>query len=78
MNSGYTVEDMKTAFQYAENSPFMKGKNERNWKADFDWIMKDSNMAKILEGKYNEGSGKNETGRTETPGQVSRSSVKLW
>lgn len=26
--------------------------NRNNWKADFDWILNESNMAKILEGKY--------------------------
>lgn len=78
LNSGYTVEDLEKAFQMAENSPFMKGKNDRNWKADFDWIMKDSNLAKILEGKYNEGSGKDETGRNKAQTNGSRSSVTAW
>ena len=39
-------------FEKAEQSNFLKGANNRNWKADFDWIMSDRNMAKILEGKY--------------------------
>lgn len=49
----YTYEDILEAFSIAENSDFLKGQNNRNWRADFDWIMKDTNMAKILEGKYN-------------------------
>lgn len=48
----YSVEEIQQAFEMAEESKFMKGGNDRNWCADFDWIMKDSNMAKILEGKY--------------------------
>jgi hypothetical protein len=36
----------------AEESDFLKGANDRNWVADFDWIMNDTNMAKILDGKY--------------------------
>lgn len=48
----YTVEDLKDAFQKAEASDFLKGKNDRNWQANFDWIMKDSNLAKILDGNY--------------------------
>lgn len=52
INSGYTIEDFKRLFQIAEQSDFLKGKNARDWYADFDWMIKDSNMAKILEGKY--------------------------
>lgn len=48
----YTVDDMLEAFDLAEASDFLKGGNDRNWTADFDWIMKDSNLAKILDGKY--------------------------
>lgn len=48
----YTVDDFKTLFEMAEASSFLKGKNERNWTATFDWLIKDSNMAKVLEGNY--------------------------
>lgn len=48
----YSMEDLEEAFRKAEASDFLKGKNERNWQADFDWIMKDRNLTKILEGKY--------------------------
>lgn len=36
----------------AEESDFLKGKNDRNWSANFDWLIKDSNMAKVLDGNY--------------------------
>ena len=36
----------------AEGSSFLKGKNDRNWSATFDWMVKDANMAKILDGNY--------------------------
>lgn len=49
----YSVEDLKEAFELVESSDFLKGSNNRNWTADFDWIMKDSNICKILDGKYN-------------------------
>lgn len=52
IKSGYTLDDFKRLFQIAEQSDFLKGKNARDWYADFDWMIKDSNMAKILEGKY--------------------------
>ena len=52
LNSGYTYEDLETAFMMAEQSSFLKGKNDRNWSATFDWIIKDANLTKILEGNY--------------------------
>ncbi len=48
----YTVDDLHEAFMMAEQSDFLKGKNNRNWTANFDWIMKDANLAKILDGNY--------------------------
>ena len=49
----YSIEDIKRAFEIAESSDFLKGNNGRNWSANFDWIIKDSNIAKILDGNYN-------------------------
>ena len=49
----YTLEQIKTVFEKAEASAFMKGANDRNWMPDFDWMLKDSNIVKVLEGKYN-------------------------
>ena len=48
----YSLEDFKTLFTNAEASDFLKGSNERNWSASFDWLIKDSNMAKVLDGNY--------------------------
>ncbi|MDW7672288.1 MAG: hypothetical protein SCM88_11455 [Bacillota bacterium] len=42
-------------FQKAEASPFLKGSNFRKWQANFDWLMKADNMAKVLEGRYDNG-----------------------
>lgn len=76
--SGYTLEDFKKVFVKAEGSSFLKGRNDRNWTATFDWMIKDSNMAKILEGNYDDhdigpgprptGGGRNNTGfQTSNP-----------
>jgi len=48
----YSMDDLKTAFVKVEASPFLKGQNDRNWSATFDWILKDTNLAKILDGNY--------------------------
>lgn len=50
----YSVDDFKRLFELAENSKFLKGGNDRNWRATFDWLIKDSNMAKVLDGNYND------------------------
>lgn len=49
----YSIDDFRIVFQNAENSRFLKGGNDRNWSANFDWMMKDTNFVKILEGRYN-------------------------
>ena len=48
----YSVDDIKKAFVIAEGSDFLKGANNRNWSANFDWIMNDTNLAKVLDGNY--------------------------
>lgn len=50
----YSVDDFKAVFENAESSAFLKGRNDRNWNATFDWLIKDTNMAKVLDGNYNE------------------------
>lgn len=54
MHSGYTVEDFRRVFEKAQASSFLKGGNNRNWRASFDWLLKDSNMAKVLDGNYDD------------------------
>lgn len=41
-------------FRIAQASSFMKGENGRNWHADFDWMMRPTNISKILEHKYDD------------------------
>lgn len=48
----YAVEDFERLFKKAESSDFLKGGNGRNWSANFDWLIKDANMAKVLDGNY--------------------------
>lgn len=48
----YSVDDFRRMFEMAESSDFLKGKNDKNWLATFDWMVKDANMAKILDGNY--------------------------
>ena len=71
LKTGYTLDDFQTLFKKAEASDFLKGANKRNWSATFDWLICDSNMAKVLDGNYDaKGSGANEPEPTN--------SVRLW
>lgn len=47
-----STDRFKELFEIAEASDFLKGTNNRNWSADFDWLMKADSFAKALEGKY--------------------------
>ena len=41
-------------FMKAEASSFLKGHNSRNWIASFDWLIKDSSIAKVLSGNFDD------------------------
>lgn len=60
----YSLEDFKRLFEKAEASDFLKGKNKRSWRADFDWLMCDSNFAKVLDGRYDNRGTNTEEGDT--------------
>jgi predicted phage replisome organizer len=50
-----TVEEFENACKMANETDFLVGKNEKGWRADFDFIIKQDNAIKILEGKYSKG-----------------------
>lgn len=64
--SGYKTADFKLLFEKAEASGFLKGRNERNWTANFDWLIKDANMAKVLSGNYDNHKGGGQGGRNDS------------
>ena len=49
----YSIEQITKCFEMAEQSDFLKGKNDRGWTANFDWLMNDTNFCKVLDGNYN-------------------------
>ena len=53
----YGVEKIKVVFQKAEASSFLKGENNRKWKANFDWLINETNFAKVLDGNYDDKRG---------------------
>ena len=56
------LDFFKEYFERVEASDFLKGKNDRNWKATFDWLMNAANMDKVREGKYGGDRGGNKHG----------------
>ncbi len=48
----FWVANLESAIKRIMASDFCKGKNDRGWKADFDWILQPNTAAKIMEGKY--------------------------
>ena len=48
----YGIDDFRTVFTKAQESDFLKGANGRDWSANLDWMIKDANFAKILDGNY--------------------------
>lgn len=64
----YTLEDFEILFEKAEASDFLKGGNGRNWSANFDWLIRDSNMAKVLDGNYDNKS----CGRNQAPNKTAQ------
>lgn len=75
----YTLDDFTEAFRKAEESDFMKGQaGGRGWRANFDWFIEnDENVAKVLEGRYDNTKGGGVEGKTrdaETSGDASGNS----
>ena len=48
----YTRADIIEVFNRANESDFLTGKNDRGWKADIDFILREDKFLNILEGKY--------------------------
>jgi hypothetical protein len=49
----YGAEDFMKALTLAAKSNFLNGR-VREWRANYDWIVKPNNFAKVLEGNYSE------------------------
>ena len=75
--NNYSFDEIKSAFIKAESSDFLKGKNQRNWIANFDWIIKDCNMAKVLDGNYDNQTKTENKSFGENKNVISNSSFDL-
>ncbi len=50
--STYGISTDKEVIDKTANSSFLNGSGSTGWTADFDWIFKEKNFIKILEGNY--------------------------
>jgi len=48
----YSEEDILDVFEKAESSDFLKGNNDRGWKANIDFMLREDKFVNILEGQY--------------------------
>ena len=48
-----TVEDWSMYFHDVKTKSFLAGKNDKKWKADFDFLLREDVVIKMQEGKYN-------------------------
>ena len=48
----YSKEDILDVFEKAESSDFLKGNNDRGWKANIDFMLREDKFVNILEGQY--------------------------
>jgi len=55
------LRDFRAAVKKAQETPFLRGENDKGWKADIEWfIANQTNPYKVLEGKYS-GSNKQQS-----------------
>lgn len=50
----FSIEQFERICKIANVSEFLIGNNDRNWKADFDFLMRTDKATAILEGKYSQ------------------------
>jgi hypothetical protein len=47
-----SVQWWRQYWQLVRKCPHLMGQNDRNWKADFAWLIRPNNFAKVYEGRY--------------------------
>jgi len=65
----FGLESVYKMIDNVSRSPFLKGENNRQWVATFDWCFKPKNFVKVVEGNYLE-NGKNGNGETDIERRV--------
>jgi hypothetical protein len=45
-------EFWRQVFSKIPKTPFLRGENDRKWKASFDWLLRPDSATKVMEGFY--------------------------
>lgn len=48
----YSIEEIKNTFEKANKTDWLIGKNEKGWKATFDWLIDIDHFTRVMEGAY--------------------------
>lgn len=43
------IDDWRAGFQVIASNPWMQGQNDRGWKAGLEYVLRDQNIARVLE-----------------------------
>lgn len=46
------IEGWRAAICKVRDSPFLRGENDKGWKADFDFVLQSKSFTKLMEGSY--------------------------
>ena len=63
----YALDDFQKVFEKAEKSSFLRGDNERGFRASLDWLINEGNMAKVLDGNYDDRPNKQRAAPARAP-----------
>lgn len=69
-----SYEEWEQFLQRISKIPFLWGNNDRGWKADFNWVLNETNYAKIIEGNYE----KDQKEITQITKQTNEEIAKKW
>lgn len=59
-------ENWREGLEIASNIDWLKGKNDRKWKANMNWFLREDTLTKIMEGSYGGGDDEGDT-RDDAP-----------
>ena len=51
------IEGWKVALEKVATNPWLKGENDKGWRADLDFMLQEKSFTKIMEGAYERGKG---------------------
>lgn len=80
--SEFFCDNFQSAVVKCAATPFCLGENDRGWKADFDFLMQENTVTKIMEGAYEndrrekQNNGKHENPQANNPRPTQRSIVE--